>query len=302
MYHRFDRIRTPRKLSSVDFEQQIRYLRRRYRLVPLVDLVNRVSEGRPLDDCVALTVDDGYADFLDYAYPVIERYRVPVTVFLVSDFVDQRIWLWFDQLRHVCDTAPAGDYTLSILDTTLRSRLEGSVERQALWSRVADICLAQCADVRSAQISSLAQQMRVEIPLLPDHEHRAMDWDSLRGMDAELVQVGSHSLTHPILTTCTPTEQQREISESRLRIETMLQREITSFCYPNGMPGDFDSATIGFVRNAGYRCAVAAYGGMVRSGDDAFCLQRLGAPLAIADFKKCIDGAWELTRRLRRQA
>jgi peptidoglycan/xylan/chitin deacetylase (PgdA/CDA1 family) len=64
-----------------------------------------------------------------------------------------------------------------------------------------------------------------------------MDWDDLRSLDCDLITVGSHTLSHPILTSLNADEMELEIAESRRCLEQQLQRKADFFCYPNGAYG-----------------------------------------------------------------
>src|SRR5712692_5284941 len=82
------------------FGQQCEHLRRCYSPVTLDDVAGFVRDGKALPhNSIAITVDDGYRDFYLHAYPVLRRHSIPATVFLVTDFLDRRGWLWWDQLH-----------------------------------------------------------------------------------------------------------------------------------------------------------------------------------------------------------
>ena len=86
MYHRFAEGDTPRRLSQGLFEQHLDYLTKHFRVRRLTDVVEALREGRPIEPrTVVLTVDDGYADFVEYAYPLLQKYEVPATVFETVD-------------------------------------------------------------------------------------------------------------------------------------------------------------------------------------------------------------------------
>src|SRR5438552_11055766 len=93
MYHRF-RERAP-------LARQCAHIRARYSPVSMSQVADWLLHGGRLpENAVAITVDDGYRDFYQVAYPVFHEYGIPVTVYLVSDFVDRKLWLWTDQVRY----------------------------------------------------------------------------------------------------------------------------------------------------------------------------------------------------------
>ena len=92
MYHQFS---PDRKTLA----EQCEHMRRYYQPVSLTSISESLETGRPLPpNSIAITVDDGYRDFFLHAYPVFLEYQIPATVFLVSDFLDEKLWLWWDQI------------------------------------------------------------------------------------------------------------------------------------------------------------------------------------------------------------
>lgn len=281
------------------FDRQIRYLCERYVVIPLGELVEKLSTG-PLDrPYIAITVDDGYRDFAEYAYPVLEKYRVPATVYLVSGFVDKRYWLWFDAINYIAGKAVEKEYELSLGKVVLRATIEDIASRQALWENVADMSVSLDPPSRAGLIEAFARQMGVVLPSSPTPEYCAMSWDTIRSLDPGLIEWGGHTVTHPTLSSCGPDEQQHEIRQGRVRVQEMTQQVVDSFCYPNGQSGDYDRYTVEAVKSAGFRNAVVSHGGMARAGCDPYVIERLGAPDNDLDFYKCIDGVWEARRRIR---
>jgi peptidoglycan/xylan/chitin deacetylase (PgdA/CDA1 family) len=50
---------------------------------------------------VVVTFDDGYADNLHHAKPLLERYGIPATVFVTSDYIGQEHEFWGDKLERL---------------------------------------------------------------------------------------------------------------------------------------------------------------------------------------------------------
>jgi len=301
MYHRFGADGDFRRMPQGCFAEQLRYLTRNFRVVPLRELTEQLAAGKPFArNSVALTVDDGYRDFFTHAYPVIEEFRVPVTVYVVSRFIDQEIWLWFDAIHFLVHSAPAGEFELTLPAGGRRVELKSLASRNEVWNLIADACLPLMAAQRWTLISSIAGRLGVALPQRPTPEYAAMSWQEVRQLDPTLIDIGVHTMNHPILSRCDAVEQQREIAGARRRIEECLGRAADAFCYPNGQPGDFDQTTVEILRRENFSSAVVAYGGMIDGGADRCLLQRLGAPEHMSDFRRCLDGVWELRRRVGR--
>lgn len=298
MYHRFSRHEQPRAMSAECFEGQLRHLVKHYQPMPLAEMVRALRAGTPLpNNSVAVTIDDGYADSVEIAAPLLEKYRVPATIFVVTRFIDQTIWLWYDAVRHIIFAARDGTYEMTLVGEHIRLNLDSSAaSREAAWNRICDAWLQDQDQEHPAKIARLATIFGVTLPDRPTKAFRAANWASLRELDAELFEIGSHTLTHPILSRCSDSRIRDELALSKREVEAAIQRTALSFCYPNGMAADFDTRCVETAKSI-YECAVSAYGGLADERSDPFALPRVGAPLEWLNF------AWELAgySYLRRQ-
>ena len=94
------------------------------------------------------------------------------------------------------------------------------------------------------------------------------DMRFLRGAGHE---IGSHSRSHPLLPDCSDRELERELGESKQRLESELGEPVSSFCYPNG---SWDLRVLAAVKRAGYARAVTTQHGWNPPGTEMFALHR----------------------------
>src|SRR5215471_17455080 len=114
-YHRFNSAPRPSATPVSVFAEQLAYMTGRYEIVPLSVIVECMSRGAALPRrAAAITVDDGYRDFYELAFPVLERFKVPATVFIVPEFVDRNVWLWTDKLRYLLQRAAPANAVESV--------------------------------------------------------------------------------------------------------------------------------------------------------------------------------------------
>lgn len=300
MYHRFSQQPEWRRLPISVFEQQLLYLKSHFSIISLADLVRTIREKRtPPRNAVVITIDDGYLDFLQLAAPVLAKYRVPATVFVISDFADQKIWLWYDALNYLTMNAPADTRKLVLNRKTFKFRLRGVEDRQRLWTRLADHVLYETCTSKAQLINDCQEQFHIELPGRPTDTYRAMTWDELNSLDPQ-IDLGSHTCTHPILSTVQdPAVLAHEIGDSRLLIERKTGRAVTAFCYPNGMPRDYNEITIREVKRSGYECAVTAHGGFVNPGqNNLYHLPRLPGPSGRSQFIRTLSGMTHIKKQI----
>lgn len=290
MYHQFSPDGTKGKLTASVFEQQIQFLVRYYRPCRMDQLVVWLQTGEPLPaNLVIITVDDGYENFFKIAYPILKRYNVPATIYIVTRFVNQTIWLWFDMLKYQLNWGKRGSYVFEIAGNVYPVLLDDDQTRQNAWHQIADACLPLTQNERMTTLNKIGTMLDVKMPDRPAMEFRAMTWDELRQLDPELIEVGSHTCSHPILTRCSGPELEIELVESKTTIERELGCKVLSFCYPNGQPHDYDARVMSAVQAASYTSAVVAHGTCVEIGANRFALERISAPYHNTSFQYIVD-------------
>jgi len=173
------------------FERHLFYLTRHFSIVSLDTLLERLAAGR-LTDEVALTFDDGLRNNFIHAYPLLKRFNAPATFFVCPGLIENGRWIWTHEVRA----------RLAFLShTSIESRVE-QLKTLALKERnEAEDDLRR----KTAGFQPNAAQCQ---------EYDLMNWDELQQLDPALITVGSHSLTHPILSTLTGPELTVEIGKT----------------------------------------------------------------------------------------
>jgi len=287
MYHRFS--------DRAALACQCAHIRRHYHPVSMADVSEWLHGGRSLPPySLAVTVDDGYADFQEAGHPVFAEYGIPVTVFLVTDFIDGKSWLWFDHVVYAFLHANVSEASVEMPDgNVLHFKLESEASRRAAGQHLADLAVALSPAGRRALVGELPRLLKTEMPEHAPSAYRPLAWDAVRALAACGVEFGAHTKSHPILSALTDAEELREeIAGSKARIEAELDRPVLHFCYPNGKMRDIGPAALETVRAAGMRTAVTAEPGLNQAGQDLFLLRRIGADPRHPNqyFSRCLAG------------
>lgn len=271
MYHRF----SP---DSAKLREQCEHIRDYYKPVSLELIGESLQTGKSLsDNSMAVTVDDGYRDFFLYAYPVFRDFQIPVTVFLVTDFVDGMIWLWSDQLDYIFQHTSAKVVDLPWLGGPTRHlALDTPQQRLQASNRVFDALARVNNDERIKLIETLTQSLEVALPPSLPPELSPLSWAEIKEMAKSGIDFGAHTKTHPILSRLSNSEVREEIEGCKQRIEEELQRPVLHFSYPNGKVADFNKHIVDTVRNVGYLTAVTSERGLNSQRPDSFLLRRIG--------------------------
>ena len=287
-YHRFGEFRDGVKTSARAFIRQLDYLASHYKIVPLSVLSDYLTSGRELPPSIAaLTIDDGYLDAYEIAFPILRRYQLPATIFLVTDFVDRKSWLWTDKLRFLTVKTRATKLEANIDGERIRFTLSGRVSRLKAATELNSRLKAIPDELKADAIGRIASSLRISLPLLPPHEYCSIDWDQARKMESGGIEIGSHTLTHPILTRVSKSALQAELRESKSRLEGELNHTVDLFCYPNG---DYDAGIKRAVEEAGYRCAVTVEPGLNDCRSDLLSLKRVHTEQDLARFAQTTSG------------
>lgn len=272
-------------VDAAALRKQLAYLRRYFHVVPLTCMFEHLKARTPFDRLtVALTIDDGRRNCYEILFPLLQEFGMPATFFVVSSFVRREDWLWTDKVLWLSQQqSRPGELSadkIEILFATL-NRLR--------------------PEARTAFIEATAACMGVTIPQHAPSQYAPCSWTELREMaDSGLVEIGSHTVTHPILATLTEEESWHELIISRAQIGEALGREVRSFCFPNGKPGDYRPSHLQQVKDAGYAGAVVASFGMITERGNPYELPRMGVSGGsdALSFSKDLDGAEYYQTRL----
>lgn len=301
MYHRFGCKNSSRRLEVSIFEKQLKILLKNFNIVSLDYLCTLLANRAQIPpNTVALTVDDGYEDFYFFAYPVLKKYSVPATLYITTEFVEQKIWLWPDLIEYILKTTKKKDYSATMSGGVVSFKLTDSEYKMKAWNDIADHCLILSNSDKNIFIKELAQDMGVAALDRPTEDYRALSWAQIYDMQRNGISFGSHTCTHPKLTKIeTQDELLYEINASKQKIQEKLNTEISSFCYPNGTKADFNDNIKTIVKNAGYKNAVTAYFDLY-THNDLFELQRHGISNDMLHFNKIMYGVEFLSKVIKR--
>jgi peptidoglycan/xylan/chitin deacetylase (PgdA/CDA1 family) len=268
-------------VSKRNFELQVRYLRRHYHVLPLDHAVNLLREGAPIPlNGVVITFDDGYRDNYEEAFPILKRYGCTATIFVSTDPLETGRWIWPTRLYFWVFATTETVLSLDGLNgpgPALDLRTTQS-RRSAYWTINAHLRALPSASEREAALAEIARNLHFNPDTFPPTFTPMATWDHLREMSDGGMTIGSHAMTHPVLSLTARQEAQREVITSKAIIEQRLQRVVDVFAYPFGLAEHFDADTEWLVRTAGYRAACSAIPGTNPPGSNLYALRRLYVP------------------------
>ncbi len=298
MLHRFGRDDTHAGLTSVSMlRRQLEYLRMRgYVFVSLSSLVSELTAGRtPPRNAVAFTVDDGYADFRDLAAPVFAEFDCPVTVFATTGPIDRTMWFWWDRVQYAFVHAPVRRLDIAVGTGSVSYSWKSPAEGRAAAADYTERMKLVPEKERLEGIERLCASLHVDTSGPAPAEYEAMTWADLRRLTGTgLIDVGPHTVSHPILSRTGADQIAWEIRESWRRLREECPSAIPVFCYPNGTAADYTRQTMAEVRAAGLAAAVTTERGHVaRLGgdpDQRYRLPRFPLPHDVPHLAQVVTG------------
>lgn len=258
-------------LDPAIFEEQIRFLRRSYRIVSLDDVCRKLDAGGPPEQAVAITFDDGYRDLYNFAFPILRRYGVPATIYLTAAAIETGEISWYDRI-FVLAMSPQ----LDVLELDARrwplsspeSRLQAATEIvQTLRQYPNNARKAACEDLERRSALS-AQVLRVK--------DRMLTWTQVREMQSGGVSFGAHTMNHPVVSRLAPHEFDMELGDSRRLLENRLQAPVEHFAFPFGSLSDIDAESCAQMPRFGYRSAATTIWGVNTPETSPHLLHRIG--------------------------
>lgn len=246
--------------------EQLHYLVRHFKVVSLETMLERLTHGGfPLAHEIVLTFDDGLRNNLTVVYPILRQLQVPATMFVCPGLVESGAWLWNHEMRCRMQTLAAPE----LAELRMKLLAPGtSVDAIVEWMKTLRLPQRLMAETTIRQATAGFQPTATQ-----SEAFDIMNWEDLRSLDRNLITVGSHTLSHPILTTLSGEEIESEILESRTCLEQRLERKVDFFCYPNGA---YDKRAYQLVQRT-YRAAVTTESGVIAGsqGIDVLRLPRI---------------------------
>jgi peptidoglycan/xylan/chitin deacetylase (PgdA/CDA1 family) len=257
----------PDEPTVEEFDWQMRLLRKHFNPMPLAEGVDRLQSGDLPDNAICVTFDDGYADNERYAMPILKKYRVPATVFVSTGFLNGgRMWndTIIEVVRHFRQPS------LDLRDIGLGCYTMGSnaQRRDAIASIIQEI---------RHRDPSVRRNLTTEI-----EKHGSMLPNDLMMSDQQVcslvrndIAVGAHTVTHPILASISSEIARREIQDSKVYLEELVQLPVDVFAYPNGRPDtDYRPEHRDMVKELGFKAAVSTHWGVGTPQSDRLQLPR----------------------------
>jgi peptidoglycan/xylan/chitin deacetylase (PgdA/CDA1 family)/SAM-dependent methyltransferase len=265
------RVGVPAELFAAQMDQ----LRRAWNPVSLDALVDGLAQGILPRRSVAVTFDDGYASVLSSAIPVLERFRIPTTVFLSSGYMDGKREFWWDELQRIVWESKVEPARWKGMPDEIRMRMVEGMPRVDAFGILHYALRSLAPEAVDAQMVRIRREARVR-PAAPRPDVRPLTWKECALLAGHpLITVGAHTVRHAWLAAQKEAEQKSELVDSRLALEKRLGRPVRTFSYPYGSRESETTASLRLAREAGFSYACANVKAAAHGGSDRYWIPRV---------------------------
>ena len=273
--------------SAEFLDHALSYLSRKgYNFVSLEDVFKNIKEGGPpLKKAIAFTLDDGFIDQARIAVPIFIKYKCPVTVFLITEFVDGGPPPWDAFVKHVFYKTDKKQITVKLDSESFTYNIDGAEEKYNAMNEFR----SKCKNLSEVELKKAVEHLVAESELgdinFPISGTQALSWDDARELEKFNVSFSPHTVSHAILSNYSDSRAREEIKGSWEKLIQELKRPCPVFAYPTGRKKDFSIRDINYIKEIDLLGAVMAEPGYVDFDDiteaDKYLIKRMSFPSSL---------------------
>lgn len=250
----------PSEPVAETFSWHMQLIHNYFNPMPLDTAVKKLQSGDLPANAICVTFDDGYLNNLEVAQPILQRFDIPATVYIATAFSNGSN-MWNDRITDLI-----GDHRYSSFDLRAANM---DFEEVSDWESRRTLAAKL---ISSVKFQDFRERCRIVDAIYGDNDgveapRKMMTFDDIAVLAKKGVDIGAHTVDHPILTSLQPDEQRRQILESKKQLEEIIQQPLSGFAYPNGLPDrDYNASSIDIVKAAGFQYAAStSWGASTRS-------------------------------------
>ncbi len=257
----------PGEVDKQAFAWQMELLANYFNVLPLPEALEKLKNDQLPARAVSITFDDGYADNYLNALPILKKNNLNATFFIATGYLNGGI-MWNDQVieavrRLDSDTLDLTPYGLQCFDVKTTEKKSAAAQQ----------VLQKIKHLPTQKRQTIADFMTTQVKSVPNH--LMMTNEQVVQLHRAGMEIGGHTVTHPILANLDEDQAAQEINQNKQTLEQLLQQKIRLFAYPNGKPGtDYRPEQIKLIKAAGYQAAVSTQWGVANKDSDFYQLPR----------------------------
>lgn len=250
----------------------------------LVRTGNPVSMAEVIEYCngkvlpersFAITFDDGFKNNLDNGLPILEKYNVPATIYITTNFIETNQMSWIDRIEWAFEKKDA--FNLNLPWNNFYSKVSSYKIKKEILEQIRD----KVKRNNEFDPNSLADdiQLQLNLPLTytsSSELDQKLLWKDLKILISNpKITIGGHTHTHRILSYLNNNDLEYEISNSINLIKKNLKLNCVHYSYPEGLEYCYNKNVISYLKKNGILCCPTALHGLNRKHSDPFQLKRI---------------------------
>lgn len=268
--------------ARASFEAHMETIARHYSPVTVGDIAQFAQSGRKLPPrAVAVTFDDGFADNAEVALPILNRYGIPATFYIMVDAVTNGTLPWYCRLRFAFNSTSKPEWR--DMQCNRNYQLASPEQRKAALIAAWENSARMTGSIQEEFVRGVEESLDIEP--VNGQQKFMLNWEQVRSLRKAGHTIGAHTLSHPNLAHVSGNEARLEITSSKTRLEKEMSEPIEHFSYPHpALNPQWSRQTLEFTREAGFKSAVLTTCGPVRNGDEPLALKRIYASADLDQF------------------
>jgi peptidoglycan/xylan/chitin deacetylase (PgdA/CDA1 family) len=268
-YHRILNPKTDPQLlctTPQNFEEQLKIISKFYNPISLAELRSAIIEKKIPNKSTVITFDDGYVDNLLFAKPLLEKYKIPATVFITTDYVNKNKEFWWDELERIVlpkNKQQNWDATQELFPN------DHCKKYLSLHTKLKNLSFKELEKALEKIKENLVDTSKIR------KNYRALTGEEIKDLSkSKYIEIGSHGTTHSKLSGQKIETQIKEIKESKEFLEKIIQKPVTSFSYPFGTREDISQELPELLEKNKYFLATANFPSLITKKTNLFLLPR----------------------------
>lgn len=264
------------EISPKQLEETIRFYKKAgYDFVSLDQLYDRMQRGASTNKFVAFTFDDGYKDNFTIAYPILKKHAIPFTIYVTTNFPDQRVVLWWYLLEDMVKEKSRIEFTWKGVEHSIACTTQ--TEKEAAFDEVRTV-INQSFKVEDYKTLLKGIFNKGEGELYGYAKDFVLSWEEIKTLSEDpLCTIGAHTVNHYPLKQLEESKLLYEINESKIRIEDQIDQAVEHFAYPFGKETEASLREFDAVKSLGFKTATTTRIGNIFPDhtDKMECLPRI---------------------------
>ncbi len=257
-FHRIDDTKSDPLCMYINlksFDSMMSHIKKNFHVISLQSAVDMIGGNNCLlDDYIVITFDDGYRDNYVNAFPILKKYKIPATIFLVAGDEDENYIIWYDKVMIALKRAKKE--ILDLRDYGIEPVFLGSpLELGYAAEKIIGLCKKMGSVERTIFINKVLTLLGADMEY-SDTTNCLLSKDEVIEMGQHGISFGSHGINHTILSILALQDAEREIRDSKKIILEKTGICVDFFAYPNGLKSDYSNEIIDLIKKHKYKAAL----------------------------------------------